>query len=155
MVSYLEYSILEKNKYYCCKCHPKLSLSCKSITLPYKIELFNVYYLLKSITKIKYPLKAIEVKNKNYWLIRKNLYNINSNPSNYIMTDVAKIIEIVGSSAQGWEEAVQVALNEAGKTIKGITGVEVIDMTGKVDPSTGKINLYKVAVKIAFGVQHS
>ena len=50
------------------------------------------------------------------------------------------------------EEAVQVALNEAGKTIKGITGVEVIDMTGKVDPSTGKINLYKVAVKIAFGV---
>jgi flavin-binding protein dodecin len=88
-------------------------------------------------------------------LIRKNLNNINSNPSNYIMTDVAKIIEIVGSSSQGWEDAVQVALTEAGKTIKGITGVEVIDMTGKVDPSTGKINLYKVTVKIAFGVQHS
>jgi flavin-binding protein dodecin len=72
-----------------------------------------------------------------------------------IMTDVAKIIEIVGSSTQGWEDAVQVAITEAGKTIKGITGLEVIDMTGKVDPSTGKINLYKATVKLAFGVQHS
>lgn len=71
------------------------------------------------------------------------------------MTDVAKIIEIVGSSTQGWEDAVQVAINEASKTIKGITGLEVIDMTGKVDPSTGKINLYRVTVKIAFGVKHS
>lgn len=48
-----------------------------------------------------------------------------------------------------------VAITEAGKTIKGITGLEVIDMTGKVDPSTGKINLYKATVKLAFGVQHS
>jgi len=48
------------------------------------------------------------------------------------MTDVAKIIEIVGSSTQGWEDAVQVAINEASKTIKGITGLEVVDMTGKV-----------------------
>jgi len=70
------------------------------------------------------------------------------------MTDVAKIIEIVGSSTQGWEDAVQVAITEASKTIKGITGLEVVDMTGKVD-SSGKIELYRATVKIAFGVQHS
>ncbi|MGZ5547968.1 MAG: dodecin family protein [Nitrososphaeraceae archaeon] len=71
------------------------------------------------------------------------------------MTDVAKIIEIVGSSTQGWEDAVQVAITEAGKTIQAITGLEVIDMTGKVDPSTGKIEIYRATVKIAFGVKHS
>ncbi|HYJ01122.1 MAG TPA: dodecin family protein [Nitrososphaeraceae archaeon] len=71
------------------------------------------------------------------------------------MTDVAKIIEIVGSSTQGWEDAVQVAITEAGKTIHGITGLEVIDMTGKVDPSTGKIEVYRANVKIAFGVKQS
>ena len=71
------------------------------------------------------------------------------------MTDVAKVIEIVGSSNQGWEDAVQVALDEASKTIHGITGLEVIDMTGKVDPSSGKIEIYRATVKIAFGVQHS
>jgi len=41
------------------------------------------------------------------------------------MTDVAKIIEIVGSSEKGWSEAIQAALDEANKTIKGITGLEV------------------------------
>ena len=71
------------------------------------------------------------------------------------MTDVAKIIEIVGSSTQSWEDAVQVAITEASKTIQGITGLEVIDMTGKVDPSTGKIQTYRATVKIAFGVKHS
>jgi dodecin len=55
------------------------------------------------------------------------------------MTSVAKIIEIVGSSNTGWQDAAQVALNEAKKTIHGITGVEVGDMTAKVDPNSGNI----------------
>jgi len=87
-------------------------------------------------------------------MIRKNLNNINILLP-IIMTDVAKVIEIVGSLTQGWDDAVQVAITEASKTIKGITGLEVIDMTGKVDPSSGKIELYRATVKIAFGVQHS
>ena len=68
---------------------------------------------------------------------------------------VAKIIEIVGSSERGWSEAAQEALDEAKKTINGITGLEVNDITAKVDPSSGKITKYRVGVKIAFGVQHS
>jgi flavin-binding protein dodecin len=67
----------------------------------------------------------------------------------------AKIIEIVGSSERGWSEAAQEALDEAKKTINGITGLEVNDITAKVDPSSGKITEYRVSVKIAFGVQHS
>jgi flavin-binding protein dodecin len=49
---------------------------------------------------------------------------------------------------------VQVALNEAKKTIHGITGIEVEDMTAKVDPTSGNIIEYHTAVKIAFGVEH-
>jgi dodecin len=70
------------------------------------------------------------------------------------MTHVAKIVEIIGSSDQGWEQAAQVALDEAKKTIHGITGIEVTDMTAKVDPNTGKITQYRAAVKISFGVEH-
>jgi len=70
------------------------------------------------------------------------------------MTHVAKIIELVGSSDKGWTEAVQVALDEAKKTIKDITGVEVNDMTASVDPNTNTIKEYKVGVKIVFGVEH-
>ena len=70
------------------------------------------------------------------------------------MTDVAKVIELVGSSEKGWTEAAQTALDEANKTIKGITGLEVNDITASVDPSSGKIKEYKVSVKLAFGVEH-
>ncbi|HKO63765.1 MAG TPA: dodecin family protein [Candidatus Nitrosocosmicus sp.] len=71
------------------------------------------------------------------------------------MTHVAKIIDIVGSSEKSWEDAAQVALAEATKTIHGITGIELTDMTAKVDPNTGKITEYHSTVKIAFGVEHS
>ena len=71
------------------------------------------------------------------------------------MTHVAKISEIVGSSDKSWEDAVQVALTEATKTIRGITGIELTDMTARVDPNTGKIVEYHSTVKIAFGVEHS
>jgi flavin-binding protein dodecin len=71
------------------------------------------------------------------------------------MTHVAKISEIVGSSDKNWEDAVQVALTEATKTIRGITGIELTDMTARVDPNTGKIVEYHSTVKIAFGVEHS
>jgi dodecin len=70
------------------------------------------------------------------------------------MTDVAEIIEIVGSSEKGWQDAAQTALNEAKKTIHGITGVEVEDMTAKVDPNSGNITEYHTAIKIAFGIEH-
>ena len=70
------------------------------------------------------------------------------------MTHVAKIIEIVGTSDKSWQDAAQAALNEAKKTIHGITGVKVGDMTAKVDPNSGNITEYHTAVKIAFGVEH-
>ena len=70
------------------------------------------------------------------------------------MTHIAKIIELVGSSEKGWTEAAQSALEVANSTIKGVTGLEVNDITAKVDPATGKITEYKVGVKISFGVEH-
>ena len=71
------------------------------------------------------------------------------------MTHVAEVVEIVGSSDKSWEDAARVALNEAAKTIRGITGIELTDMTSRVDPSTGNITEYHSTIKLAFGVEHS
>ncbi len=46
-------------------------------------------------------------------------------------------------------------MNEASKTIHGITGIELTDMTAKVDPTTEKISEYHSSVRIAFGVEQS
>ena len=67
---------------------------------------------------------------------------------------ISKIIEVVGASEKGWSEAVQAALNEAKKTISGITGLEVVDKTAKVDSASSKITEYRIGVKIAFGAEH-
>ncbi|MFL6321614.1 MAG: dodecin family protein [Nitrososphaeraceae archaeon] len=70
------------------------------------------------------------------------------------MTDIAEVIEIIGSSDKSWQDAAQAALDEAKKTIHEIAGVEVGDMTAKVGSNTGNITEYHTAVKIAFGVKH-
>lgn len=71
-----------------------------------------------------------------------------------MMTKIANVIELVGSSDKSWQDAAQVALEEARKTIHEITGLEIGDMTAKVDPNTGSITEYHTAVKVAFGVKH-
>jgi flavin-binding protein dodecin len=70
------------------------------------------------------------------------------------MTVIANVIELVGSSDKSWQDAAQVALEEAKKTIHEIKGTEVGDMTAKVDPNTGNITEYHTAIKLAFGVKH-
>jgi dodecin len=69
------------------------------------------------------------------------------------MSHIAKVIEIIGSSESGWEQAAQVAIDEAKKTVHGIHGLEITDMTAKVDQNTGKISEYRAAVKISFAVE--
>lgn len=63
---------------------------------------------------------------------------------------VAKVIEIVGSSEKGWAEAADQAVRVASKSIDHITGIQVGSMTAQV--KEGKISAYKTTVKIAFGV---
>ena len=68
------------------------------------------------------------------------------------MTDIAKTLEVVGSSDKSWEDAAQAAVHEAKKTLNGIHGIEVKNMAATVDDSTGKITQYHSAVKTCLGI---
>ncbi|MDH5449844.1 MAG: dodecin family protein [Candidatus Bathyarchaeota archaeon] len=61
---------------------------------------------------------------------------------------IVKIIELVGSSTEGWQEAAEKALTEASKTVRNIVGMDVVGWTAKVEKN--KIASYKTNVKIAF-----
>lgn len=63
-----------------------------------------------------------------------------------------KIIEIIGSSDKGWEDAAQLAVDEAKKTLHGIHGIEVVDRTAAVDPTSGKLTNYRTCLKVSFAV---
>ena len=64
---------------------------------------------------------------------------------------VAKIIEVVGSSTESWEDAVRSAVSEASRSLRGVRGVDVQDWTASVED--GEIVEYKANVKIAFAVE--
>lgn len=65
---------------------------------------------------------------------------------------VFKIIELVGESSAGWQDAVEDAVMRAAKTVDGITGVELVNMTAKVE--NGTIIGWKANVKAAFEVKN-
>ena len=63
---------------------------------------------------------------------------------------VVKIIELIGTSPEGWQEATQNAIDEAAKSIKNIKSVHVKRCTAKVE--NNKIIEFRADVKIAFSV---
>lgn len=65
---------------------------------------------------------------------------------------VVKITELVGSSTESFSDAVRNAVAEASKSIRGITGVEVLGSNADVGED-GSLTLYKVHCKIAFLVE--
>lgn len=64
---------------------------------------------------------------------------------------VVKIIELVGSSPQSWEEATKEAVTKAQESVKDIRGVDAVGFTAVV--KDGKITEYRANVKIGFVVE--
>lgn len=65
--------------------------------------------------------------------------------------ELAKIVTVVSTSHQSFDDAVQQGVASAAKTIRGISGVKVTDWTAKVEKD--KIVSYKVTLDIAFAVE--
>ena len=64
------------------------------------------------------------------------------------MGSTFKLIEIVGTSPDGFEQAIQNAIVKASETVKAISWFEVIEQRGAV--SDGKVTEYQVILKIGF-----
>jgi flavin-binding protein dodecin len=65
---------------------------------------------------------------------------------------VLKVIEIMGDSEKGWEQAAQEAVTDAAKTVKNIRSVWIKDHAATVEG--GKIKRYRVTCKITFEVEN-
>ena len=67
------------------------------------------------------------------------------------MAQVAKVVTIIGSSPESFAKAADAAVQEAAKTIRGITGAQVISMSAEVEGD--HISHYRTTVNIAFAVE--
>ena len=64
---------------------------------------------------------------------------------------VYKIIELVGSSPDGWEEAVKTIVDTALAELKNLRIVEVKELDTKLED--GKITEYRAKVRLSFKVE--
>ena len=69
------------------------------------------------------------------------------------MSNVAKVVTIIGSSPESFAKAADAAVQEAAKTLRGITGADVISMSAEVEGD--RISVYRTTVNIAFAIEGS
>lgn len=70
----------------------------------------------------------------------------------YAVMTAVKIIKVLGTSTESWEDAAREAVSQAAESVEDIHGIEVEDWTANVE--NGKITEYKTTVEIAFPVHH-
>ncbi|MCB1486099.1 MAG: dodecin domain-containing protein [Bauldia sp.] len=60
-----------------------------------------------------------------------------------------KVIEVLAESKKGWDDAAQVAVSNAAKTVRKIKSINIVNMQATVN-GKGKIDSYRINAKITF-----
>lgn len=66
-------------------------------------------------------------------------------------TPIMKVIEVLAESTKSWEDAAQVAVDNASQTLKNIRSVYIKEQTAHVE--NGKIQYYRINAKITFELE--
>jgi len=67
------------------------------------------------------------------------------------MESIYKVIEIIGTSPNSWDEAAKNAVETASKTLKDLRVAEAVEFDLKVED--GKVSAYRTKMKISFKYQ--
>jgi dodecin len=64
---------------------------------------------------------------------------------------VGKVVELVGTSERGFEDAINEAVRRSAKTLRNVRGIDVVGQKALV--KNGKAVEYRVNLKLSFGVE--
>ena len=64
---------------------------------------------------------------------------------------VIKTIDLVGVSTESWRDAAAQALEEAGRSLRGIEGMDILETSATVED--GKIAEYPTHVRVRFRIE--
>jgi flavin-binding protein dodecin len=67
------------------------------------------------------------------------------------MSAIYKVIELVGSSPESWEEAVKKAIDTATSSLTNVRIAEVMEMDARVED--GRIAEYRAKIRLSFKVE--
>jgi flavin-binding protein dodecin len=66
---------------------------------------------------------------------------------------VYKVIQLVGTSTQSWEQAAKVAVERAAKTLRDLRIAEVVEQDLVIED--GKVEAYRTKLKVSFKFEGS
>ncbi|CAN5468487.1 hypothetical protein BH23ACT9_BH23ACT9_01470 [soil metagenome] len=66
---------------------------------------------------------------------------------------VIKTIDLVGVSTESWQDAATKALDEAGKTLRGIQGFDVLETSAVVEGA--EVTEFHTHIRIRFRIERS
>jgi flavin-binding protein dodecin len=61
---------------------------------------------------------------------------------------VARVTQVIGASPHSWEDAVRNALERANRTLRNITGIEVLKENAAIE--NGRIAEFRAMVQVTF-----
>lgn len=64
---------------------------------------------------------------------------------------VVKVIELISSSPESFDEAIKAGLERANKTIRNVKGIDIVGQNLVIEK--GKVAEYRVVMKVAFVVE--
>jgi flavin-binding protein dodecin len=64
------------------------------------------------------------------------------------MDSIYKVIELIGTSPNSWEEAAKNTIDKASQTLKDLRIAEAVEFDMKLED--GKVALYRTKVKLSF-----
>lgn len=67
------------------------------------------------------------------------------------MESIYKVIELIGTSPNSWEEAARNAVETASKSLKDLRIAEVVEFDMKVEE--GKVTAYRTKINVSFKYQ--
>lgn len=66
---------------------------------------------------------------------------------------IYRVIELTGSSAKSIEDAINVAIGRASKTIRNLRWFEIVRTSGHLDQ--GKVHHFQVTLKVGFTMEEA
>ena len=66
------------------------------------------------------------------------------------MSNVYKVVELVGSSEKSIEDAIEIAIKRADKTVRNLRWFEVLQTRGRIE--NGAVKDYQVVLKAGFAL---
>ena len=81
----------------------------------------------------------------------KPFYSASRRPIGDVMV-VLKVVELIGTSEESFDDALRRLVKRSCKTVRGIKGVHIVDQKVHCD-GKGNIEEYRVVCKVAFKVE--